>query len=132
MSVKLAYQSEWQYSNTKAIIFKATFVGVYGTNTIGDLLNLAPSQNGGLDGGVTDAGLSYYLILEQPPGEYGVLNENLGGSYVVINPNAKPTLANFGLLMYEPNGTEKATGAAYTAAELAGNVFLIFFVPSQQ
>jgi hypothetical protein len=132
MAVKLAYQSEFQYANTKGIIFKATFTGNYGTNGVGDLLNLTPSQNGGADGGVTDPNSSYYLILEQPPSEYGVLNENLGGSYVAVNPNAKPSLTNFGLLMYEPGGTEKATAAAYTAAELAGVVFLIFFVPAQQ
>ena len=60
-----------------------------------------------------------------------VLNEDIGGSYVAIHPNAVPTLKNFGLIMYEPGGSEKATNAAYTASELAGTVLLIFFIPLQ-
>lgn len=133
MAVKLAYKGQVQYDNTKAIILKATFVGVYGTNGIGDLLNLLPSQNGGLDGGITDPTDSYDLIISSvPPGEYGPLNEDLGGSYIALHANAVPTLTNLGLLMYEPGGAEKATGAAYTAAELAGSVLLMFFISGQQ
>lgn len=133
MSVKLAYVSEIQYSNTKGIILKATFVGNYGVNGTGDLLNLAPTQNNGADGGVTDPGFSYNEILEGPPSEFGILNEAIGGSYVAINkPATGATLTNYGLLMYEPGGTEKATAAAYTAGELAGSVLLMFFIPSSQ
>ena len=132
MSVKLAYQSEFQYFTTKFIIFKATFVGNYGANLVGDLLNLTPSQNNGADGGVTDPNFSYNDILQGVPSEYGVLGENIGGSYVNIKPNAAPSLTNFGLVMYEPGGTEKATAAAYTASELAGFVFLLFAIPYSQ
>lgn len=133
MAVKLAYQGEVEYANTKGIILKATVTGTYGVNTVGDLLNLLPSQNGGVDGGITDPNDAYnFEISNVPPSEYGVLNENFGGSYLALNPNAKPTLTNLGLLMYEPGGTEKATNAAYTAAELAGSAFLMFFVSGAQ
>lgn len=132
MSVKLQYKGQVQYDNTKGLIFKATFVGNYGVNGVGDLLNFSPSQNNGADGGVTDPSGSYDLILQQPPNEYGILNEDIGGSYVCIHPNANPSLTNFGLIMYEPGGAEKATNAAYTAPELAGSVQIIVFVPGQQ
>jgi hypothetical protein len=135
MAVKLAYQGEVQYANTKGIILKATLVGSYGAaaNGVGDLMNLNPTQNNGVDGGVTDPLGAYNLIISDvPPSEYGPLNENIGGSYVNIKPNAVPTLANFGLQVYEPGGTEKANGAAYTATELAGSILLIFFVSGNQ
>jgi hypothetical protein len=132
MAVKLSYKSEVQYANTKGIIFQAKFVGNYGVNGVGDLLNFTPTQNNGVDGGITDPGAAYNFMLEQPPTEYGILNEDIGGSYVAIHPNAVPTLTNFGLIMYEPGGAEKATNAAYTASELAGSVSIIVFVPAQQ
>ncbi len=75
---------------------------------------------------------AYNNILQQPPAIYGPLNEDIGGSFVCIHPNAKPSLTNFGLIMYEPGGTEKATNAAYTASELAGSVKLLFAIPAQQ
>lgn len=131
MSVSLAYQGETERNNTKGLIFKATLTGNYGVNGVGDLLNLTPSQNNGTDGGITDPQFAYNLILDQVPSEYGVLNENVGGSYVAIKPNANPTLKNFGLQVFEPGGAEKATNAAYTAAELAGSLLLVFFVPAQ-
>lgn len=131
MAVALAYAGSTEQNNTKGLIFDATFTGNYGTNGVGDLLNLTPSQNNGTDGGITDPKFSYFEILGQPPTDYGVLNQDLGGSYVAIHPNAAPTLKNFGLLMYEPGGAEKATNAAYTAAELAGKVKLVFWVPLQ-
>jgi hypothetical protein len=132
MSVKLQYQSEVEYANTKFLILKATVVGNYGTITIGDLLNLAPSQNGGADGGITDPNNAYNHVLELPPSEYGILNEAFGGSYLALVPNAVPTLTNLGMVMYEPGGIEKATGAAYTAAELAGFAFLLVAIPNAQ
>lgn len=132
MSVKLQYLGELEYNNTKGIVLLATFVGNYGVNGVGDLLNLAPSQNNGVDGGITDPLEAYNAILEQPPTLYGPLNEDIGGSYVSVHPNAAPTLQNFGLKMYEPGGAEKNTGAAYTAAELAGTVQLFFAIPALQ
>lgn len=130
--IKLAYGGEIEYNNNKCFVLNATFVGTYGVAGAGDLLNLTPSQNNGADGGITDPGNAYYNILEQPPSIYGVLNEDIGGSYVAFHPNAKPTLTNLGLLMYEPGGSEKTTAAVYTAGELAGTVKLIFGIPAQQ
>lgn len=130
--IKLAYGGEIEYNNTKCIVLNGTFFGTYGVNGVGDLLNLTPSQNQGVDGGIADANSAYNSILELPPNIYGILNENLGGSYVGIKPNAVPTLTNFGLQMFEPGGTEKATNAAYTASELAGSVKLIFAIPALQ
>ncbi len=130
--VKLAYQSEIQYANTKFLILKATVVGNYGVNGVGDLLNLAPSQNNGADGGITDPLFVYNHVLELPPNEYGVLNEAFGGSYLALVPNAVPSLTNLGMIMYEPGGTEKGTNAAYTPAELAGFAFLLVGIPNSQ
>jgi hypothetical protein len=127
-----SYKGELNYGNTKGILFKLAFSGNYGANGVGDLLNLAPAQTTSNPTGVTDPSLAYNLILEQPPSEIGVFSEQLGGSYVQIQPNAVPTLQNFGLRMYEPGGAEKATNAAYTAAELAGSVLLIVLVPALQ
>jgi hypothetical protein len=130
--IKLTYQSEVEYDNTKGIIFKGKLVGNYGVNGVGDLLNLTPSQNNGADGGITDPNASYNYILEQPPGEYGILNESLGGGYIQLTPNAVPSLTNLGAQVFEPSGAEKTTNAAYTAAELAGTFLLIVFVPGLQ
>lgn len=131
MAVQLSYGGEVEYNNTKGLIFNAAFTGNYGTNGVGDLLNMAPYELTSNPTGVLDPNSTYNFILGIPPGDYGILNQNLGGSYCNIKPNAVPTLANFGLQMYEPGGTEKATGAAYTAAELAGSVKIIVFVPRQ-
>jgi len=132
MSVKLQYLGETEFNNNKGFVLQATFTGNYGVNGVGDLLNLTPSQNQGTDGGITDPKDAYNHFLQQPPTLYGVLNADIGGSYVCIHPNAVPTLKNFGLIMYEPGGAEKATNAAYTAAELAGSVQLFFAIPAQQ
>lgn len=129
--VKLQYLAEFEFNNSKIFAVLATFFGVYGANGVGDLLNLNPSQNQGADGGITDPKSAYNNILGQVPTLYGKANENLGGSYVGMKPNAAPTLTNLGLQMFEPGGAEKATGAAYTANELAGNVTLFFGLPAQ-
>ncbi len=130
--VSLAYAGELEFNNTKGILLSGTLSGDYGTNLVGDLLNLKPTQNAGVDGGVTDPTLSYYEILNLAPVKIGLFSENLGGSYVQITPNAVPSLANYGLRVFEPGGTEKATNAAYTAAELAGNFMLLLLIPVQQ
>jgi hypothetical protein len=130
--VKLQYLAELEYNNSKVIALKATFVGTYGVNGAGDLLNLKPSQNGGVDGGITDPAGAYNNILEQPPTLFGIFNEDIGGSYVALHPNAVPSLTNMGLLMYEPGGTEKASAAVYTAGELAGSCILVFGIPGNQ
>jgi hypothetical protein len=132
MSVKLQYQGELDFNNTKGILLKGTLVGDYGVNGVGDLLDLAPTQNGGADGGITDPNSSYFSLLEQPTANIFPIGHNLGGSYTNIKPNAAPSLSNTGLVVYEPGGNEKATNAAYTAAELAGNFYLLVLVPSQQ
>ena len=44
---------------------------------------------------------------------------------------ASSNRANLGLLVYEPGGTEKVTGVAYTAGELAGYVDIVVYVPLQ-
>ena len=132
MSVKLQYLATLEYNNAKMFALLATFVGTYGVQTVGDLLNLVPSQNNGLDGGITDPKAAYNNILEEPPTVYGILNENLGGSYLGIKPNAVPSLTNFGLQMFEPGGTEKTTAAVYTAGELAGNAIILVGIPGGQ
>lgn len=129
--IALAFAGSVEFNNSKGLIFDATFTGNYGVNGVGDLLNLTPSQNNGADGGVTDPTGTYDYILDQVPTNYGVLNEDIGGSYVAVHPNAAPSLTNFGLIMYEPGGTEKVSAVAYTAPELAGKVKLVFFVPLQ-
>jgi hypothetical protein len=119
--ISLKYKSEMQYSNTKALL--------YGVLGVGDFLNLAPVQPGSNPNGITDPQIAYNTIIAEPPGDIGVFNENLGGSYVQPNVNAVPTLQNAALRMFEPNGTEKASNAAYTAAELAGSVILMILLP---
>lgn len=130
--INLAYQSELQYDNTKFIICKATFVGNYGVNGTGDLMNLAPFELTNNPNGISDAAGNYNLILGALPSEFMIMNEDLGGSYVAVHKTATSTLLALGLIMYEPGGTEKATNAAYTASELAGSVLLGFGVPFGQ
>jgi hypothetical protein len=124
MSVKATYAGEIERNNTKGLLFKLKFTGNYGANGVGDLLDLTP-------GNILDPTLSYNTILVEPPTNLGVLNEPLGGSYIALLPNANPTLQNLGVQMWEPAGAEKATNAAYTAAELAGFAEIVVFVPLQ-
>jgi hypothetical protein len=130
MSVQLTYVGEIEHDNAKGLLFQAAFTGNYGVNGVGDLLNLAPVELGVNPGGILDPKAKYNLILGAPPETIGVFSENIGGSYCQIKPNAVPTLFNYGLQMFEPGGAEKATGAAYTAAELAGNVQLVVMISS--
>lgn len=122
--ITATYRGETEHNNTKGLIFRLALTGDYGTNLIGDLIDLTPNK-------VLDPNLAYNLILTEPPNSEGILNANLGGSYCALLPNANPNLANLGLLVYEPGGAEKATNAAYTAAELAGYVDILVFVPLQ-
>lgn len=122
--ITVTYAGETEQNNTKGLLFKLTFSGNYGVNGVGDICDLTPNK-------VLDPNLAYNLILNEPPKNMGVQNANLGGSYIALNPNANPTLANLGVLMYEPGGTEKASNAAYTAGELAGFALIEVFVPLQ-
>jgi hypothetical protein len=106
-------------------------VGDYGVNGVGDLLDLQ-AESAANPNGVADAGSAYNAILNAVPSIYGILNASLGGSYLCITPNAAPTLQNFGLQVFEPGGAEKATGAAYGAAELAGTFKLLVAIPASQ
>lgn len=128
--VTLQYDGEIELNNTKGIFLKGKLVGNYGTNLIGDLMNLNPTQNNGVDGGITDPNAAYNLILQQPTAKIFPIGADLGGSYLQVTPNAKPTLSNAGLRVYLPGGTEKATGAAYLAAELAGTFELLVMIPT--
>lgn len=125
------YQGETEQANTKGLLFKLAFSGLYGTLGVGDLVNLAPFELSANPNGVQDPKLKYNLLLVEPPSDIGIFSEQLGGSYTQPQPNAAPTLTNLGLRMYEPGGNEKATNAAYTAAELAGSVTLLVLVPLQ-
>lgn len=128
--VQATYAGEAEYNNTKGILVSLKFTGTYGVNGVGDLLNLAPVESGNPTG-VLDPTSSYNSILTQAPGNIGVFVEDLGGSYIQLTKNAAPTLFNLGVRMYEPGGGEKATNAAYTAAELAGLAKLLIFLPNQ-
>lgn len=122
--IKATYAGETEYNNTKGLLFNLAFSGNYGVAGVGDLVDLTPSA-------VADPNLAYNLILDQATKNVGVENTQLGGSYISLKPNANPTLANLGVVMYEPGGAEKATNAAYTAAELAGTVKIVAYVPLQ-
>ena len=98
LSVK--YRGETEHNNTKGLIFRLTPSVDYGVNGVGDLVDLTPNK-------VADPTLSYNLIVDEPPNSAGILNCNLGGSYVALLPNAVPTLANLGLLVYEPGGARE-------------------------
>lgn len=130
--IQLAYDGELDFNNTKGLLFKATFTGDYGVQGTGDLLNLTPTQNAGVDGGVTDPSLSYNEILAQPTTKIFVLNNNLGGYYSQVAPNAVPTLKNTGLRIFASEGSELATNAAYGAAITGGSVELLVLLPGQQ
>ena len=60
--ISLSYQGETERNNTKGLLFKAKFVGFYGLNGVGDLLNLAPVE-GDNPNGVTDPYNAYNMIL---------------------------------------------------------------------
>lgn len=127
-----AFLGSMEHNNAKILLFKLTFTGNYGVNGVGDLVNLAPYEQGSNPNGVTDPSGSYDQILSQPPTiPPGVFTDNLGGSWTNPNPNAAPTLYNLGIRMFEPGGAEKATNAAYTAAELAGYTIIQVAVPAQ-
>lgn len=131
MSVQATYVGTTENNNAKGLLLELTFTGNYGTNGVGDLVNLAPFELSSNPTGVLDPTLSYNNILAEPPENIGVFSEQLGGSYVQLQPNAAPTLTNLGVRVFEPGGVEKVTGVAYTAAELAGNVKLLAFLPLQ-
>ena len=129
--ITLSYQGETERNNTKGLLFKAKFVGFYGVNGVGDLLNLAPVE-GDNPNGVTDPYNAYNMILAEPPTmPIGVEAENIGGYYVQVTPNAVPTLFNFGLRVFAPGGTELNSNQAYAAALTGGSVTLLVFVPLQ-
>jgi hypothetical protein len=132
MAVALAFLKQTEFNNPGAFLVRATLTGNYGTNGVGDLLNLAPYQVGTNPGGITDPNSTYDEILGTPTSAIGPFNTNLGGSTVAIKPGSPVTLTNVGLQVFEPGGAEKATGAAYTAAELAGYVDLIIEIPKYQ
>ena len=46
MSVKLQYQGELDFNNTKGILLKGTLVGDYGVNGVGDLLDRQTCRQG--------------------------------------------------------------------------------------
>lgn len=129
--IQATYAGSTEHDNTKGLLFKLAFSGNYGVNGVGDLVNLAPYEQSSNPNGILDPNVNYDLILVEPPQNVGVFNEALGGSYTQLQPNANPTLANLGVRMFEPGGGEKATNAAYTAAELAGSVTILAFVPLQ-
>lgn len=129
--VQATYVGSTEHNNTKGLLFALKFTGNCGVLGVGDLVDLAPFEQSTNPDGILDPSLDYNLILVEPPKNIGVFSENLGGSYVQLTPNAAPTLQNLGVRMFEPGGNEKATNAAYTAAELAGSVTLMAFVPLQ-
>ena len=122
--VKATYAGETEHNNTKGLLFNLAFTGNYGVNGVGDPVDLSP-------GAIADPCLAYNEPLCYPAKTVGVLNAAVGGSTIALKPNAVPTLQNLGVIMYEPGGAEKATAAAYTAAELAGIVEIVVFMPLQ-
>lgn len=117
--VQATFLGTIEHNNSKTLLFQLKFTGNYGANGVGDLLNLAPYSPANPTG-VLDPTCSYNNPIAQVPLAVGVFTDKLGGSWTNPAPNANPTLANLGIIMYEPGGVEKATNAAYTAAELAG------------
>lgn len=131
--ISLAYQAELDFNNTKGLLFKMTFAGVYGVKTVGDLLNLAPFERGVNDNGIADPNLAYNRIIVYPPGtQPAIVSENLGGYYLQPKPPAVPTLQNIGITVWAPDGTgELASGAAYPAVMLAGNALMLIIAGLQ-
>lgn len=131
MSLALQFDGSLMEDNTKGIYLKGKYTGVYGVNGVGDPVNLSPSQNAGVDGGVSDPNDAYNLIIDQPTAKVFPIGQDLNGYRVQFTPAAVPTLKLAGRLrMYDPTGTELATGAAYSAGVLAGSIELLVSVPT--
>ena len=128
--IQLTYQGEFEYNNAKVLVFRAVASGDYGVAGAGDLLNLAPFEEGANPTGILDPKSTYDHILQQPPGIIGILNANVGGYGACIKPNAVPTLYNFGLQFFDAV-TELTTAEGYPAPILAGYVDILVGVPSQ-
>lgn len=129
--VSLSFVKYKESNNPGSFIVKAVLTGNYGTILIGDLLNMEVYSAANLNG-ITDPTSAYDEILAIPTSNVGIFAENIGGSYCQITPPAVGTpltLQNLGLRVFEPGGTEKATNAAYVAAELAGYVLLEILIP---
>ena len=131
MSVQASYAGEVEYNNTKGILLKLAFTLFYGANGVGDLLNLAPYESEQNPTGIKDPLLAYNTIIGEPPNNIGLFNENLGGWYIQLAPNAAPTLANLGVRVFAPGGAELNTNQAYPAAMLNGSATLQVFLPLQ-
>jgi hypothetical protein len=131
--IALSYLTEIEFNNSRGILLKAIFSGNYGVNGTGDLLNLNPTQNNGVDGGITDPNFDYNQLLEQPTTTVGVWSESLGGYYCQINTPAVPTLKNIGIRVFSPTGAgELATNAAYAAAITGGSAIFMLLLPKYQ
>lgn len=133
-------------SNPDTIIAAVTFSGDYGTQGVGDLLNLAPYDVNANPTGMTNPkNLPLPSIpagLESAP---EVIAENIGGYYVQPDPlvpaagateGVAKTLAaknGIGLRMYAVGGTgELATNAAYAGVVTGGNVLIKIQLPHDQ
>lgn len=130
--INLAFQGTKEHNNGKALLFLMTFVGVYGANSVGDLLNLLPVEPGTNPNGITDPKGGYDQPLAQVPSIAPDVNhEEFSGYYCQVQPNANPTLQNYGIRVYAPGGAELATGAAYPAAMTGGSAMLEVELPNQ-
>lgn len=124
-------------SNPDSIDFFVSFSGNYGVNGVGDVLNLAPYDQGNNPGGFTnpqDIPLPELpVFLEQAP---AVLAEDIGGYYNNPHPLLPPAPANgvagglapktgLHLRQFAPGGGELATNAAYNAAVIAAGAGVI-------
>lgn len=132
-------------ANPDKIVLQAKFSGVYGTNLIGDILDLAPYDVVNNPNGFTNPRNlplpSLPSGLEQAPAING---ENIGGYYIQITPlvpaagatngvqNTVAAKTGFGMRMFAPGGTELGTGASYAASVLAGNVLIELQLPHDQ
>jgi|WetSurMetagenome_2_1015567.scaffolds.fasta_scaffold112313_2 hypothetical protein len=129
--IQASYAGEVEYNNTKGILLKLAFTKFYGVNGVGDLLNLAPYESEQNPNGILDPKLAYNTIIGEPPEKIGVFNEDLGGYYIQLTPNANPTLVNLGVRVFAPGGAELNTNQAYPAAMLNGSATLEVFLPLQ-
>jgi hypothetical protein len=130
--IALAFLGTTEYNNSKGLLFKMTFSGDYGVQGTGDLLNLLPTQNNGADGGITDPKAAYDQPLAQVPSiPPDAVQEELGGYYCQIQPNANPTLQNYGVRVFAAEGEELTTAEAYPAAVTGGSASLLIFLPAQ-
>jgi hypothetical protein len=130
--INLAFKGTKEHNNGKALLFLMTFSGDYGVNGVGDLLDLLPVEPGVNPNGITDPNGTYDQPLAQVPSIAPDVNhEELGGYYCQIQPNAAPSLQNFGVRVYAPGGGELATGAGYPAAVTGGSAMLEIELPNQ-